>query len=123
MSGYGEGAGYSPGSSIVEHGSDRVRAISVGVPAASGQILNMAGILLGWSIRETSGTTAASFDLFDGHDQNGALLATSALAAGGESQRTLFSKGVPLVAGLYFQLVSGAVKGVIYVRADVGDLR
>lgn len=120
MAGYGLSGVAAPSDSIVGRGADRVRAVPVNAGGGSGVLLGMGGVLLGWSVRESTGAAAAGFDLYDGHDATGSLLGTCALAAGAESQRTLFSEGVDVTAGLYLSVTSGAVHGVVYVRADMG---
>lgn len=71
-------------------------------------------VLLGWSLRETTGNNPATLILRDGHDTGGDEIASVTLNAS-ESTRDLFPFGISLVDGLYLDVQLGAVAGVIYL--------
>lgn len=91
------------------------RALTVGSAAGSGTVFNAACLLLGWSVRETSGSAAAALDLYTGTAATGQVVAALGLPAGGESRAGPGWPGVPCPAGLYHDSVSGAYTGAVWV--------
>lgn len=90
-------------------------ADAIALPGASGALTGAAGVLLGFSMRESGGVAAAVVRLRDGA-VGGAILATVSLAVG-ESVRDWFGdRGVNVPTGIFFELVSGAVEGAVYAR-------
>lgn len=83
----------------------------------SGPLSTSAGRLAGYSLRETSGTDAAVIRLRDGEDtsDDGNILITLALAAGASADRWLMPLGVSFTAGLFAEIVSGAVEGTAFI--------
>lgn len=82
---------------------------------ASLRLSASAGQVLGWSVRETSGAAGAVLHLRDGIDASGDLAATIGLAANGAATTWLAPHGVAFVQGLYAEVVSGALEGVVYL--------
>lgn len=112
------------------------RAIPIGTAPGGtlrAQGSGAAGRLVGWSLRESSGTAGVLVRIFDGHDANGTLLATIPLAAatvgvtGPEfSIETLPGGGVSITDGLVVVLsdplnlttpATGTVEGSIWIGA------
>ena len=96
--------------------AQRIRPISIGTATANRQLYTPQGTLFGWSIRESTGTTAATATLWDGVDASGVIVGVIGLAGGGLSHPPFPEKGVELEAGLWLQVESGSLKGVVYVR-------
>lgn len=93
----------------------RLRGTARAFPfTASQRIAMSAGRLHGFSLRETTGAASAIVRLHDGFDANGDLIATVSLIAA-ESVRDWFEGGLAFGAGLYAEIVSGAVEGAIYL--------
>ncbi len=69
----------------------------------------------GFSLRETSGSAAATVRIYDGDTAAGALLDTIQLVAG-ESAREFYPGGVRAQEGIYVDVVSGAVEGSVRVE-------
>lgn len=90
------------------------QAMNLGQGGTGGQAITRSGFLLGWSVRETSGSAAAVVVLHDGTDNSGQMLANIALVSAGDSHESLAPPGVLFKAGLYAEVVSGAVKGVAW---------
>jgi hypothetical protein len=81
----------------------------------SRQILSAPNTLTGCSIRETTGAAGATVILHDGRDNTGDEV-TSYTLDPGESARDSFGRhGLNLVEGLYVEVVSGSVKGAVYL--------
>lgn len=97
-------------------GIDITAASKTQLPSASGGVIEGPYKFHGMSVRETSGTTPAVFRLKDGTTNSGGLFDTVSLAAG-ESLREWYAPiGKNVTTGIYYELVSGAVEGVIFTR-------
>jgi len=74
-----------------------------------------AGRLLGYAVRETSGSAAALIRLHDGPDTGGDVIMSISLAAG-ESARDWFGPGgIGVSYGLAVEVVAGAVIGTAFI--------
>lgn len=91
------------------------RIISLTSTNAPKLLISFAGLLTGWSVRETSGTAAADLQAYDGRDSGGQLLATIGLASGGSSALSMALPGWPFRTGLYVAAGSGAWEAVFVV--------
>ena len=80
------------------------------LPAASKVLSSREGVLLGWSVRETSGNATATFRLWNTTQAQGVIVATVSLNSG-ESSRDYLPRGIECAGGLYFELVSGTLEG------------
>jgi len=69
-----------------------------------------------YSWRETSGTTGAIFELYDGSGAGGILVDTIALSAGQSTRDYFLSDEYEYYGGLYLLVVSGTFKGVVVVE-------
>lgn len=87
-----------------------------GSPVASQKIATTSGRLVGCALRETTGAAGAVIRLRHGIDVNGEVLVPITLAAG-ESTRDAWPLAVSFIDGLYFELVSGAVEGAVFLGA------
>jgi hypothetical protein len=87
-------------------------AVARPVAGVSGIVVTSAGLVSGWSFAETAGATA-KIRIRSGIDVNQAVLMVLTLSAN-ESTRDFLTLPVEFKAGLYLELVSGAVEGVIY---------
>jgi hypothetical protein len=85
-------------------------------PAVSGQLDNTAGRVRRISVLESSGTAAASFELWDGSSAAGKLLDVVALSPG-QSTRDRY-EGVEYVyeTGLFINVLAGTFYGTIVVE-------
>lgn len=73
-----------------------------------------AGVLLGWSLTESTGAASAQCDIYDGIDNADALFASVTLSAG-QSTRDLWApNGIDMRNGLFVSVSSGAVSGTLY---------
>lgn len=90
----------------------------VPLPSASGLLVNGSGCLLMHATRETTGTTPATYRLFDGSGTGGELLLPVSLTAGQSTRDFVRRCVLPFRQGLFFQIVSGAVEGSVSVLVD-----
>jgi len=72
--------------------------------------------LVGWSLRETSGSAPATVTVYDSRDASGDVLATVTVAAGATSNHGLPVSGVSAGEAV-FVAVTGAVLGSLYLGA------
>lgn len=91
------------------------------LPAASGLLTNLAGYVVIQSARETSGSAAAVYRLWDGTDPGENLILTESLAAGASAFNSIALGNLPFRTGLYFELVSGELEGQISVVLGIND--
>ena len=116
-------AGSPVGMTVIEVAGyhDPVIPISLGA-LTGGQLATARAVhLLGWALRETSGSAAAALSLYTGGSASGQLLAPINLSAG-ESTRDWFgNSGVYLPGGLFANVESGSVLVVVWVRICTGD--
>lgn len=83
--------------------------------SGSSQILEATGVnVMGWSVRETAGA-AAVVRLRNGGLVTSPIIAVISLAANGGETVSLAESGLRSDFGLYVQIVSGAVEGVIFL--------
>jgi hypothetical protein len=80
------------------------------------------GRLVGWSLRETSGTDPFVVRFRGGTDEGQPLIATAAAAAGTVDTQWLPGGGISLTEGLFVELVAGdglsaEVEGTVYLGA------
>lgn len=87
---------------------------AVAAPAGNRQLTNVPNRLMGFALRETTGTAGATVELRDGTDATGDLVVAVTLAAG-ESTRDHFGEGgLGLGTGLYLVRVAGSVDGSVW---------
>lgn len=80
-------------------------------------ILSVACLYVGHSVRETSGSAAASLAVYDGTSSTVQLIASISMVANGSSQLLDTAEGLLCEGGIYVQQLSGSWAGAIYVRA------
>lgn len=78
------------------------------------QLYRASGYIVGWTARETSGSSAAVANLWDGESTSGQLVAAIGLVAGGTSNLTMPAPGWTVESGLYLDVASGAFDGVVW---------
>lgn len=71
-------------------------------------------IVTGWSFKETTNAAGASFNIRDGQDASGRLVAPITLLTN-ESIRDLTGDGgLAFQSGIYIEVVSGSISGTIW---------
>lgn len=87
---------------------------------AGSEVLTMLpGFIVGWSVFETSGSSRAAIQLFDGENTSAQLLASIGVGAGEGSQLSVSAPGWTVRNGLYVSYATGSFDGTIwYLPAD-----
>ena len=70
------------------------------------------------SFRETTGLTGATIRLRNGNDASGKFLETITLVANESTREQLGDNGIPFHEGIYYELVSGTIEGVLLVATE-----
>lgn len=87
-------------------------------PFAAGTVDHVLGtgliIVTGWSIEETTGSAAAAFELYDGRDATGTLVACGKLAQATSDTHTVGANGLACHVGVFLHRVSGTLKGTVW---------
>jgi hypothetical protein len=92
-----------------------MKASKIQLPAVSGLLTNQGGLVLIHNARETSGSAAAAYRLWDGTKPGGNLLLTIGIAAGADSLNSFALGNLPFETGLYYELVTGQLEGQVTV--------
>lgn len=94
------------------------RRLDVAIPAVSALLDNTAGRITWWSWRETTGGAPATFQLFDGSNDEGSLIVTISLTAGQSTRDYLGPHCLPYSTGLWLEVISGTFEGVVYALSE-----
>ena len=95
-----------------------MRALTLNLPTASGQLLNTSGCLTVHATRETTGTTTAVYRLWDGSGTDGTLILPVALSAAESTRDDFTEHHLTFRTGLYYELVSGTLEGSVSVLVE-----
>lgn len=79
-------------------------------------LLNRPCLLMGWSVRESTGSAAAAFRIFSGTTTGGNMAASVALATSASSVFSTAEDGVFLDGGMFVDVLSGSFEGAIYAK-------
>lgn len=95
--------------------------LDLGPAGAGGLATSLPCLLLGWSVRETSGAAAAVVVLHDGTDATGGRAAEIGLASAGSVTVAIPPPGLWFRDGVFAEVVAGAVRGELwYVPITAG---
>lgn len=72
--------------------------------------------VIGWSLRESTGTANAVVRLFNGTTNNGEQVAEIGMGAGMSDHADIAEGGLWCNAGLFLNVVSGQVRGAVWIR-------
>lgn len=72
------------------------------------------GLIAGFNLLETSGTTPAQVTIRDGNDPSAPVMLYIALGPGESTRDWYFPGGLKFRYGVYVQVVTGAIAGVLY---------
>lgn len=98
-------------------------ASSISVPSTGSQVpYGGNGLVMGWSLLETTGAAAAVVELYDGQDAGGQLVAAISLSPGQSTRDWLGPSGIETDIGLFVRVVSGTVRGAVWVRMRAGGM-
>lgn len=96
------------------------RPVPVPTTGTGRVVISRPAILTGWSFTETTGTDAATLDLYTGRDTTGVLALTVALTAGASDTGTTGRGGLYLDAGAFLDVTAGSVRGALWLAYHEG---
>lgn len=107
----------------IEHERYEVKKVAWAAGTVNIDLVQRADRILFWSFLETTGTGRATLRLRDGSDAGGELIVPVSLSAGESTRDWLGPQGIPCHAGVYLEMVTGAVEGsiVVAVRREGDD--
>lgn len=91
------------------------RAITSDSASGSRFLITTPCIVVGWSVRETSGSAPAAMQLFSGNNSTGQILADVGMVANDGKSAGPGWPGIPAPDGLYLFVKSGAFDGAVWV--------
>lgn len=91
------------------------------VPAATSipVLVSGRGKLLGWSLKDNNNVGGSAIDLLDGISSSGSFLGRIALAQNATETRWLGDTGVTFEGGVFANVVTATMSGVVYVIPQV----
>lgn len=121
MAGYGGGSN-PPGTadSIRGVGSDRVRVLHFTGVTADKAAIGMGGKLMGYTMRETTGSAGAVIELFDGGSTGGQSFLAQGLGNGNSNTVWFGDVGLDIESGIFMHNITGTADVWLYFRADIG---
>lgn len=75
-------------------------------------------ILMGYSVKEASGTASAEIDIVNGADATGMIVCPVTLSAGQSTEDWFGPQGLQMDVGVFCHVASGAVVGSVWVHDD-----
>lgn len=116
--------GVTPGpgarETILNTGPDRIRPVSQRAVTADVQLVGMGGRLMGWALRESTGSSFAGIEFYDGSGIGGQLIAPVNVGQGGFLPFWYGDLGIDIEQGIFMHVVAGSVDVVLYYRFDSG---
>lgn len=92
------------------------RPIFVPSGGANHLIIGTRAILYGYSLKETTGSSAAEVEVLTGNDDTGTIIAVIELASGVSDTQWFGDMGVLADSGIFLKMVNGSVTGSIWAR-------
>lgn len=79
-------------------------------------------LIMGWWLLETTGSAAATAELFDGQDTTGQSAVVISLSSGQSTRDWNSPDGIICYRGVFLNVISGSVRGGVWLRLrDVGQ--
>lgn len=94
----------------------RAIPITISNDGASHVLTTEAGLLVGWSVRETTGSARAVADLYSGSTTGGQAIGTIVLSQGAADSPLTPAGGIECYNGLYLNAVAGSMAGAVWYR-------
>ena len=102
---------------IVERLRERpCRPIPIPATGASHTLTSRPALLVGWSLRESTGAAAASVEFLSGTSANSGIAGEQQLAQGVSASQTIADEGCLCEGGIYLSVISGSVVGCVWAR-------
>jgi hypothetical protein len=93
-----------------------IRAIDIPTSTADRELVQRVCLLVGWSLRETTGSATATAEFFAAQGTAGPRVGEQQMASGASGSLAIANEGVLCEAGVNLHVVSGSVAGCIWVR-------
>lgn len=93
-----------------------VRPFDIPATGTSQKLFTRPCLLMGWSLRETTGSAAAAVVLFNGAGAGGPRVGEQQLASGASASQVGPADGIWCDTGLYLFFVSGSVEGSVWLK-------
>ena len=90
--------------------------VAFNLNATGAAVLGFAAVVLGWSMKNASGTTLAALDIYDGTDHTGTSLFPIQLAANQTGRDWFGPNGILFRNGLYINVTAQQVSGAVFYR-------
>ena len=107
-----------PESAVLVEAADPALPLQVNAAAASANLADTSGVLMGWSLVEPTATADAVVSLVDGGADGSPILGEIVLAAGGSESEGLGPRGVLVRSGVRLVVTSGQVTGAVWFAPD-----
>lgn len=107
--------------SILNTGPYRITPVSARAITASRALVSMGGRLMGWSVRETSGSAGCVVELYDGTSSAGQLIVPVGVGNGTYIGAWFGDVGLDIEQGIFANVVVGVMDIVVYYRFDSGE--
>lgn len=107
--------------SILNTGPYRVKPISLRAQTAASLLVSMGGRLMGWALREATGSSFAAIEFYDGTNTGGQLIAPVNIGSGGFLSFWYGDVGIDIEQGVFMNVVAGSMDVVLYYRFDSGE--
>lgn len=101
-------------------GRRRVVALSFPATTSTRVVAGMVDGLCGWSFLETTGSAAATVEVYDGQDATGELLTVISLSSGQSTRDWVDRQGLEVRIGMFLRVTAGSVRGALWVRLPDG---
>lgn len=112
------GSGQVAGS-IRRIGPGRTRRLIKKGMTADTLLTTLPGLLLGWNMRETTGSAGAVVELYDGNTAQGEFTGTVGNASGVSTVEWFGPEGIEIQNGVFAHVVTGTMDVIVYFRADM----
>jgi len=90
--------------------------VTFNLNATSGTVVAYACVVFGWSMKNASGTTLATLDVYDGTDHSGTSLFPINLAANQSGRDWFGPNGILFRNGVHINVTAQQVSGAVFIR-------
>lgn len=80
-------------------------------------------VLMGYSVKESTGTAGAELDIINGADTTGQVVCPITLLAGESTEDWFGPQGLEMATGIIGNIASGSIKGTIWIADTLGSNR
>lgn len=84
--------------------------------SADNQVTTKECRVVGWSLRESTGSANAALEFYDGPSEAAQIIGTVGLAQGMSDTQHLAEGGVRCRRGLFVEMITGSITGAVWLR-------